>query len=409
MLVKSTVSLTPSPLFLLGCIVLSSISVNGFQSALEVEEMSTVSPDVRKRKYGNKYACPVKLMNALEVCLFGVGLPAEQGLLDVLVHDLGPDYIEKSSMVMGAAVDTAPVAEKPTARTPTRRASAFLQCLVAEGIRVRDLLMLLLHLRHTYCLSSSSVSREFAVRWPGADAQAPAVVAQIPRDARRLAMAEVVRSLVEWLANTAWAWTFVGSSGASEGWVDDLAAAATAVTTSVPFAAGAPGATAVGSSQLGVQLDGGWRYGGDGKHLEADGPIDLVDRLVAAAAAAVSQAAPNVNWVDILSRVVAIARTDSVSAYAATCVERSVALGGQAPFPVIGGQRLAQAEGQDLCRLLEQSCALREESGTGGTARVVLVRTAAAAIAACREARCVFGEAISLAGIFPGGEGGVYS
>lgn len=392
-------SLTRCPRFLLGRIVLPSISVGGLQSALEVEETPTVSPDVRKRKYPNKYTGPVKLINALEVCLFGEGLPTEQGLLDVLVHDVGPDYTAESSTVMGAAVDTPPVAEKPTARTPTRRASAFLQCLVAEGIRVRDLLMLLLHLRHTCCLSSCSVSRESVLRWPGADAEAAAVVAQIPRDARRLAIAEVVRSLVEWLASTAWAWTSVETSGASEGWVDDLAAAATAVTTSVPFGAYSSGASAVGSSQAGVQLDGRWRYRGDDEHPEADGPIDLVDRLVAAAAAAASQAAPNVNWVDILGRVVAIARTDSVSAYAATCVERSVALGGQAPFPVVGGQRLAQAEGQDLYRLLEQCCALRGESGAGGTTRVVLIRTAAAAITSCREARCVSGEGVSSASV----------
>lgn len=371
--------------------------LTGIQAALEVEETTaTGSLYVRKRKYPNGYTGPVKLKSALEVCLFGAGLPYGQGLLDFF-DDARQDYVG-----IGGTVDPAPLAGMPTAQTPPRRASAFLECLVSEGIRVRDLLMLLLHLRGTYGLSSSPSSRESVIRRPGKGGAAAAVVVQIPRDARRLAVAQVVNSLVEWLADTAWAWTSVESSGLAVGWEGDLAAAAAVVTSSTAFTAGASGGTAVGSPEpVGVLLDGGWKYR-CGEHHEVDSyakrspgasadPIDLMDRLVAAAATAASQAAQNINWVDIIGRITAIAGTDPVSAYAAACVERSVALGGQAPFPLVEGQRLLQASGQELWRLLEQSFALRGELGGGGRAHVVLIRTAAAAVSSCREARCVHG------------------
>lgn len=256
--------------------------------------------------------------------------------------------------------------------------------------------MLLLHLRGTYGLSPSSSSRENEIRRPGRG-----MILQIPRDAHRLAIAQVVHSLVEWLADTAWAWTSVESSGLAVGWEEDFAAAAAVVMSSTATTSGGSGGTAVGRPEpVSALLDGGRRYHCDEYHevdsysrrsrgVSAD-PIDLMDRLVAAAATAASQAAQNINWVDIIGRITAIAGTDPVSAYAAACVERSVALGGQAPFPLVEGQRLSQAGGQELWHLLEQSFALRGELGGSGRAGVVLIRTTAAAVASCREARCVY-------------------
>lgn len=135
-------------------------------------------------------------------------------------------------------------------------------------------------------------------------------------------------------------------------------------------------------------------------------PTDVLDRLVAGAAMAMRHAdASNVEWIAVLQRVAsAAAATDSLREYAVACVEKSAALGGQAPFRVarIGRRRFSQVQGKELWRLLsgllEGAYGLSEGLLAGEQApTAVLIRTAAttAIVAsrnmryACRYAACL--------------------
>lgn len=375
----------------------------GNQAALEAEQTPMTARDGhRKRKFTEGLAGSVQLKSALEVCLFGARLPGEQGLVDVLSDENRPESIETNSAMIGVAAAAVAVSTPASAPKPIHGAHTFLRCLVTGGVRVRDLLLSLLHLQRVYGQSSNPDNTEPFI--PVAGKRAAATIAlRVQRDARRGAVAELLKSLVEWLAESVWAWSSVEEYAGDRRWEDDLAAAAIVVTNSVAFGAGtSSGVTAAGAEPSGVLLDGGWRYrrdltlGGDvynrGIRGSITDPIDLLDRLVAVSAAA--QAAQNLSWVDVVERMVAIAKTGPVCAYAAACVERSVALGGQASFPMVEEQRLLQVGGRELWRLLEQACALRRESGVGGRARVVLIRTAVAAVISCREARCVNGSVL---------------
>lgn len=309
----------------------------------------------------------VKLKHALEACLFGSGLPMGTGLLDALAVD---DRELSSSAAPSRTVGTRPSRATSSVPPEARQACALMQGLVEEGVRIRDLVLTLLGMhqereRRRPVLRPPVASMGVGLS-PGRRTGADVVATVQPAcDFLRSPLAGVVRAFVGWLADTPWVW------GATEGvegedFEGDFAAAALAISAVYPAPlAGADAGAGAGSADAGVfaatpvgrhssgasQPGGALSWGPRG----AD-PTDVLDRLVAGAAMAMGHAdASNVEWIAVLQRVAsAAAATDSLRAYAVACVEKSAALGGQAPFRVarMGKRRFSQVRGKELWGLL---------------------------------------------------------
>eukprot|EP00752_Nemacystus_decipiens_P015153 g13499.t1 len=315
----------------------------------------------------------VKLRHALDACLFGSGLLEGRGLLDaVAVDDRATSFVPPEA----------------------RQACALMQGLVEEGARIRDLVLTLLDMhqeregrRSPARPPASSVGDHVPCRRTGAD-----VVATVRPacDCVRRPLAGVLRAFVGWLADTPWVW------GATEGvegedFEGDFAAAASAISAVYPAPLAVAGGAETGVfAASSIQTEWGSSLGpGD------EDPTDVLDRLVAGAAMAMGHAdASNIEWIAVLQRVAsAAAATDSLRAYAVACVEKSAALGGQAPFGVarMGKRRFCQVRGKELWGLLEGllegAYGLRGGSLAGEQApTAVLIRAAATtAIIASRK------------------------
>eukprot|EP00903_Cladosiphon_okamuranus_P018376 g16903.t2 len=312
---------------------------------------------------------PVKLKNALEACLFGTGLPVGRGLLDAVAvedRDLG------SSATASRTVGTRPSRAATSVPPGARQAGALLQGLVEEGVRIRDLVLTLLGMhqererrRPLSRPPAASIGVDATRRRRGADVVA---TVQPSCDFLRSPLTAVVRAFVEWLAENPWVW------GATEGvegedFEGDFAAAVLAVSAVYP----APLAAAATAGRGGGSGDGadtglvaaipieqhsasGSQAGGASWGSPWADPTDVLDRLVAGAAMAMGHAeSGNVEWIHVLQRVASAASaTESLRAYAVACVEKSAALGGQAPFRVrhMGKRRFSQVRGKELWGLL---------------------------------------------------------
>lgn len=389
------------------------------QAALETDVPSTAAtPKSGDQSPSSHSDRQVTLKRVLEACLFGSGLPAGRGLLDAVPADVSELGLigSPSSSSTTATARTIGVGTHPSRATPKppesrqSQARALIQGLVEEGVRIRDLFLTLLGMHQELDrrrlplarLSTASVEPDSSCWWTAAE-----VVATVDSacEFRRRAVAGVARAFVEWMADTPWVW------GATEGvegeeWEGDFAAAAKTISTVYPsqLAAGgegmysAPSSTgrevksvrgacvheqhaSSGGSQTGVAL---WGSG----LLD---PMDVLDRLVASAAMAMGlNEADNVGWITVLRRVTAATTaTGSLRAYAVSCVEKSAAVGGQAPFRVAGKRRFSQVGGGQLWGLLEGACALHGESLVKGEPEpaAVLVRVAATAVTAARKNR----------------------
>lgn len=363
-----------------------TLSIVSTQAALEADTSPSATPENRKRKFSAEGRDePVKLRRALEACLFSAGLPEGDG------PQL--DFVANSPVT----ATTVSVVRSRLTTTPsrTRRACAFLRGLAAEGVCIRDLLRTLQDLHRGH--SGGFQRRPTSVAGVCSQQTGAEVVASVrsPRSHRRLAVARVVYSFVEWLAGNFSVWAAAAEGTEQpEFWERDVAAVALAVTEGCAAPIGS--AEGVSVELCGVLAESAWRCRSgkpDGTSDSTDtwgsaaSPADLLDRLVAGAAAAQARAS-DAGWVDVLGRIVTAAGSAPLGAYAAACVERAVALGGQAPFRVAEKQRLSQAGGVALWRVLEQACALQGESDKGGRTVAALARAAAAAIAACRKERC---------------------
>lgn len=383
------------------------------QAALEANLTSTAGSEatVQAAPSGGSRRSAVKLKPALDACLFGVGISGGRGLLDAVeTKHVDVGSIARSSPA--AAVASAGATRTSGARSPppnTRRAFALMRGLVEEGVRIRDLLLVLVGMHHERELRSSlagpvgSLECKSASSWR-TGAQAVAAV-HSSCDFRGRMLVAVLGTFVEWLADTPWVW---GATEGMEGedWEGDFAAAALAIPVAFPAPLDDPGTGVCAEAPLVEQIQTNARVPrqcGQGISTAADparnslgepgsaDAADVLDRLVGGVAAAMEHAdADKVGWVDVLRHLTAAntASTTSLKAYALACVEKSASLGGQAPFRVAGKRRFSQVGGKELWGLLEGACQLdRNTLAIEGTTLSVLVRTAAAAVTASRRIR----------------------
>lgn len=328
------------------------------------------------------------LKNALEACLFGVGLPGDQGLL--LINQVIADgaTVELfATSVWARREKGTTLARSIAATSETRRTCAFMQGLVAEGVSIRDLLFILLDIQKGKgCHLASPTTSKIHFSCPRTCAEA-AAAGQAPCDIYQVKVAGVIGAFVEWLVDRKWGWGAVEGGGRLD-WRGDIVAVATAIASTAV-------STPVFAANMGVYTKStnavfdGERINQDGHQIGSE-QVGLLDRLVAGAAVALGHAeVPKVEWVSVLAQVIVAADTASLRAYAVNCVENSVALGGQAPFKGAKSQRISQADGKALWGLLEQTCMRGRKSTTVGTQALVtvLIRVAAAAIIACQKAR----------------------
>ncbi|CAM9924413.1 unnamed protein product [Scytosiphon promiscuus] len=342
----------------------------------------------------------VKLRQALEVCFFGAGIPGGRGLLDVVVTgtgEIGP-MARSSSAVPEAVTRVTRSPEATPAPHHTRRAFAFMRGLVEDGVRIRDLVLALVGMHQERRLLERPLAGPASAWWTGAQAVA---AVQSTCDFRRRMVVVVLGTFIEWLADTPWVW---GATEGMEGedWEGDFAAAASAIPLAFPGPLADAGSGTCAPPLFGrfhttVQVPGQSKLdvgAGDLTRNPLGGtggvdPAGVLDRLVGGVAAAMEHAdADKVGWVDVLRHLAAAATasTASLKAYALTCVEKSAALGGQAPFRAAGKRRFSQVGGKELWDLLEGACLPNEEAlAVKESPCSVLVRTAAAAVTASRR------------------------
>lgn len=359
---------------------------------METEELTRNASENRKRKFSATET--VELNRAIETCIFDVGLPfqGDEGRL------IGPSDV--TVVEDGNQARTSKTAAEVDRKSPsladtdaqTRRACTLLQGFVSEGVRVRDILYALMAVAEREEPSKKLAPMGGVPSQTGADIVASV---QSPSSVRRLEIDGILLAFVEWMADNAWVWQAEQGEG-EEGWEGDLAAAATAIVVvcrALPVSERRASTSSVDSLLEGLCAANGGSPDRILLKRSADS-TELLDRLVAGAAAAIMALQPHgeLTWADILRRMTARAGLVSVSAYAAACVERSVALSGYAPFAVAERQRLGQAEGVALWRLLNQACVSHREateSSHSSAGMSVLIRTAAAAVISCRRLRCV--------------------
>lgn len=403
------------------------------QAALEANLHPSTGPETRKRKsFSHAGMGSVTLKQCLQACLLGSDLPEGQGLLEVTpaTFNTSGGFAAQSA---GASRDAIPFSPRVHGGAPpeTHPACALMQGFAEEGVRIRDLLLTLLDMyqgfggRGTRPSAAEPAARSWRGAelargaWVGAEATRSRTEAEPARsrtgaevvatvrstcDARRKAVAELIGAFLEWLADNPWIWGAAEGRGL-EAWEDDITAAAMAVSLAGTANAPLAGERGFPAESVGKFVTGnggrhgdvvGWAgSGGGGARLTAGvGPdsTDLLDRIVAGAAAATADAdADTIEWLHVLSRLTSATGPVSLGAYAAACVEKSVALGGQAPFRVAKKWRFSQAGGKELWGLLEGARDPHGDRFASGEAPAVavLVRTAAAAVAVCRKLRCV--------------------
>ncbi|CAM9243868.1 unnamed protein product, partial [Hapterophycus canaliculatus] len=382
------------------------------KAALEANLAATAGSEAmgQAARSGGDRQVAIRLKKALEACLFGVGVSGGRGLLDAVAADDGDVEPVARSSPAAAAADSAGVTRPSwAASTPptSRRAFALMRGLVEEGVRIRDLVLALVGIHRERELQRPLVGpggsmQSEASTWR-TGAQAVAAI-QSACDFRRGMVVAVLGTFVEWLADTPWVWGATEGMN-SEDWEGDFAAAALAI----PVAFPAPLADAEAGlcaaplvEQLPASARGpsrsrrGSSAAGDStiNPLSATGrvdPADVLDRLVGGVAAAMEHAgADRVGWVDVFRHLTAAAKATATSvslkAYALACVEKSVSLGGQAPFRVSGKRRFSQVGGKELWGLLEEACQLNGDAlVVERTSSSVVVRTAAAAVSASRR------------------------
>lgn len=336
-----------------------------------------------KRKLSDERTWSVKLKRAFEVCIFGDGLPRGQGLLNLDSLDIGVD-VEEGCGIKDDSSKQLGERDGEVSATVIDRASIFLQCIVVEGVRVHDVFVTLLELRDNHEHTYSSEWKPFRLSHAGVDSMVPNLCFQT--GCRRATTSRIIESLAEWLADSVSAWTCLERDKAR--WrEEDTAAVVTALTTSASTGRhGIVSSVNTGIQPAGVLLNGEWNC--DGRERSQDEvSVDLLDRLMAIGSSVQSSRS---GWVEYLSRIASMAETPSFVAYVVACIERSVALGGQAPFAAVLEKQVSmQADGRGLWRLLEQCCASQRAWGGGGMPAVVVIRAARVAIASCREARYV--------------------
>ncbi len=378
----------------------------------------------------NDRRASVKLKHALEACLFGSGLLAGRGITGITsITGIGfglPDataanvsgrtfsvasYGSKAASAARTAGASSPRSVPPSASasaSEVRQACALMQGLVEDGARIRDLLLVLLAMleerererRRPPSRLPSSASTEPGSSSPRWQSAADVVASLLPEAETEFCggtLARVVRAFVGWLADTPWVGG-VTEGAEGEDWEGDFAAAALAISAvfPTPFSAAVAAGRDIYAAPTGVGGGGGRIQAGGASWGSSSGSVDaadVLDRLVAGVAAAMGHATGNaVEWTVVLRRMAAAATaTDSLVAYAVACVEKSTALGGQAPFrmPGRGKRRFAQVGGKELWGLLDGVRVLNEGLLTGEQAPTsVLVRAAAGAVAASRRTRC---------------------
>lgn len=364
------------------------------QTSLEASLSQTAALGKRERKMGlaSGTGPAIKLKGALEACLFGVGVLDEQGLLDLEISNGIHCAVVRSTGIAGGNMRaTAPT--MLATPTHTRTGCALMEGLVKEGVRIRDVLRTLLDIHHwgggDTQESRGNRSCSHTSGEPGAG--------DLKACSRRVAVAGVIGSFLEWLTGDFEVGGAMQDSGTSD-WQSDMAVAATAITVVYPSRrfpdrglAADPAETLRNDLQ---QFRGGRddiAHRSQSWWDDRDRRRKLLDRLVfGAALASAPVGAQEIEWVDVLGRVTVAARTASLTLYAAACIEKSVALGGQAPFAMAHKNRLLQAKGVDLWKLLQQTCDLHREL-TGEqhmTPVAILTRSAAAAVISSRKTRC---------------------
>lgn len=375
------------------------------QAALEADLAATARPDAIDQTFpssGSRKGA-VKLRQALEACLFGVGISGDKGLLDAVATDNGEIRSKVRSSPAAASAGITRSSGAIPAPPNTRRAFALMRGLVEEGVRIRDLVLVLVGMHQ------EREMLKHPLEWPlecessswQSGAQAVAAVQSVC-DFRRRMVVVVLGTFVEWLADTPWVW---GATEGMEGedWEGDFAAAALAI----PVAFTADATRGICVTPLGEHFPTSARVPGQSAQGSPAGdnstrnplvknggvdPADVLDRLLGGVAAAMEHAdSDKVGWVDVLQHLTATATatiTASLKAYVLACVEKSAALGGQAPFRVAGKRRFSQVGGKELWGLLEGACLLNEDTlAVKHTPSSVLVRTAAAAVTASRRRR----------------------
>lgn len=392
------------------CTDASSSRVKTEQAALEANIFPTSRAKVTDQSVTllAGRTASVNLKQALEACLFGAGMSDGQGLLDAVETD-GAEilFIARPSAAESAA--SAGGMHPSGALSPPPRplqANALMRGLVEEGVRIRDLLLALMSIHRGRGMQSPLAGPTGQVEHESPSwrdgAQAVAAVQSACNFRRRL-VGVLLGTFVEWLADTPWVW---GATEGMEGedWEGDFAAAALAIFVAFPYplpdaGRGMCSATSPQQSRASVGEPCGDELVGNGGDLVGErswgsersvAPEDVLDRLVGGVAAAMQRAdADKVEWVDVLRRVTAApAATASLKAYAVACVEKSAALGGQAPFRVSGKRRFSQVGGRELWDLLEGVCLFGDERSPGDRSlSTVMVRTAAAAVTTCRKLR----------------------
>ena len=193
------------------------------QAALEaVVSPSTVLENRKRKSFSDAGLGSVKLKECLKACLLGNGLPGGKGLLDATAAAFDTDGVFAARST-GALRAAAPLAPRVHGGVPleTHPACALMQGFAEEGVRIRDLLLTLLDMHQGFGgrvarpsaaepVAGSWTGAEHARAWTGAEPASSRTGAEVvatvrsTRDARRRAVAEVIVTFLEWLADNPW-------------------------------------------------------------------------------------------------------------------------------------------------------------------------------------------------------------